>query len=166
MNRAARGGRDPQALDRGAFAALLAHDFPGNIRELENLLEGAATLSRGGVIRVEDLQWLPNRSMDPLGVDSPGGGDVPNLRLAVVRADISSTFTGDDGTPVQQPILTTTAARAVADGLNWEALTPAEVLGRFETTFDRAPSGQGRPIGLAEIEGSLPPAPGIAEGAA
>ncbi len=92
--------------------------------------------------------------------------DVPNLRLAVVRADIYSTFTGDDGTPVQQPILTTTAARAVADGLNWEALTPAEVLGRFETTFDRAPSGQGRPIVLAEIEGSLPPAPGIAEGAA
>lgn len=92
--------------------------------------------------------------------------DVPNLRLAVVRADIYSTFTGDDGTPVQQPILTTTAARAVADGLNWEALTAAEVLGRFETTFDRAPSGQGRPIGLSEIEGSLPPAPGIAEGAA
>ena len=82
---AARGGRDPQALDRGAFAALLAHDFPGNIRELENLLEGAATLSRGGVIRVEDLQWLPNRSMDPLGIDSPGGGDAPNLRLLEER---------------------------------------------------------------------------------
>ncbi|MEP6802613.1 MAG: sigma 54-interacting transcriptional regulator [Acidobacteriota bacterium] len=81
----AREGRDPQTLDRGAFAALLAHDFPGNVRELENLLEGAATLSRDGVIRVEDLQWLPNRSLDSSGNDSPGGGDAPNLRLLEER---------------------------------------------------------------------------------
>ncbi|HEX4441481.1 MAG TPA: sigma 54-interacting transcriptional regulator [Thermoanaerobaculia bacterium] len=35
---AAREGRDVPTLDRDAYAALLAHDFPGNIRELENLL--------------------------------------------------------------------------------------------------------------------------------
>ncbi len=92
--------------------------------------------------------------------------DVPNLRLATVRVDVYSTFTGDDGGPVQQPILTTTAVRSIADSLNWEALTAAEVLGRFGATFDRGPSGQGRPIVLAPIEGSLPPAPQDAEGAA
>src|SRR6202022_2659402 len=58
---AAREGRDVPALDREAYASLLGHDFPGNIRELENLLEGAAALSQGGVIRLEDLQWLRGR---------------------------------------------------------------------------------------------------------
>src|SRR5580765_8210692 len=59
---AAREGREVPSLDREAFAALLSHGYAGNIRELENLLEGAAALSRGGVIRLEDLQWLPSRS--------------------------------------------------------------------------------------------------------
>ena len=56
---AAREGREAPSLDRDAYAALLSHDFPGNIRELENLLEGAAALSQGGAIRRDDLQWLP-----------------------------------------------------------------------------------------------------------
>jgi transcriptional regulator with PAS, ATPase and Fis domain len=59
---AIREGREPLVLERDAFAALLSHGFAGNVRELENLLEGAATLARGGVIRLEDLQWLPGQS--------------------------------------------------------------------------------------------------------
>jgi transcriptional regulator with GAF, ATPase, and Fis domain len=59
---AIREGREPLVLERDAFAALLSHSFGGNVRELENLLEGAATLARGGVIRLEDLQWLPGQS--------------------------------------------------------------------------------------------------------
>jgi two-component system response regulator HydG len=77
---AAREGRDAPALDRDAYAALLSHDFPGNIRELENLLEGAAALSQGGTIRREDLQWLPR---GPVRVEAPSGaeeGEVPDLR--------------------------------------------------------------------------------------
>jgi len=68
-------------VDREAFAALLAHDFAGNIRELENLLEGAAALSRAGVIRLEDLQWLPGRAAGSLSdVEPPQDGEIPNLR--------------------------------------------------------------------------------------
>ena len=82
--------------------------------------------------------------------------DVPNLRLASVRVDIYTTFTGGDGTPVQQPILTTSAARATADALDWEALTAAEVLGRFETRYERNAAGQATPIVLAPPEGQTP----------
>ncbi|MGE5595506.1 MAG: hypothetical protein ACM3S1_05660 [Hyphomicrobiales bacterium] len=89
--------------------------------------------------------------------------DVPNLRLGAVRVDVYSTFTGSDGTPVQKPILTTTADRAVADDLAWEALTPEEILGRFETHFERAPNGQPVPVGLPPVEGSLPEQPRAAE---
>jgi hypothetical protein len=74
--------------------------------------------------------------------------DVPNLRLASARVDIYSTFTGSDGTPVQRPILTTTASREAADSVTWEALEPVEILGRFDTNYDRAANGQGHPIEL------------------
>jgi len=77
---AAREGKEVPTLDREAFAALLAHDYAGNIRELENLLEGAASLSRGGVIRLEDLQWLPSRVAGTLEPEAPIESDVPNLR--------------------------------------------------------------------------------------
>jgi len=84
--------------------------------------------------------------------------DVPNLRLALVRVDVYATFTEKDGQAVQKPILSATAERAVADDLTWEALTPAEILARFETIFDRSPSGQGRPIELPAVEGVPPEA--------
>ncbi|HEY5475431.1 MAG TPA: hypothetical protein VIK11_01840 [Tepidiformaceae bacterium] len=90
--------------------------------------------------------------------------DVPNLRLGVVRVDVYSIFTGADGTPVQQPILTTTAERAIADELASGALTPAEFLGRFDTHYQKTETGQALAIVLPPVEGTLPPSPG-AEGA-
>jgi hypothetical protein len=85
--------------------------------------------------------------------------DVPNLRLNAVRVDVYSTFTGADGTPVQRPILTSTADRATADDLTWEAFTPEEILARFDTRYDRQPSGQPSPIALEPVEGTLPDQP-------
>jgi DNA-binding NtrC family response regulator len=83
---AAREGRDVPALDREAYASLLGHDFPGNIRELENLLEGAAALSQGGTIRRDDLQWLP-AAADLLvpGMAAPGEDEIPDLRALEER---------------------------------------------------------------------------------
>jgi transcriptional regulator with GAF, ATPase, and Fis domain len=79
---AAREGKALPVLDREAYAALLAHDFPGNIRELENLLEGAAALSQGGVLRREDLQWLPRPEIREVTGEAPESEaeDVADLR--------------------------------------------------------------------------------------
>lgn len=82
--------------------------------------------------------------------------DVPNLRLGYVRADIYSTFAGADGTPEQRPIITVTADRSTADSLDWEALTPEEVLRRFGATYERAAAGQPVPIELPPLEGQPP----------
>ncbi len=90
--------------------------------------------------------------------------DVPNLRLGYARVDVYATFTGEDGAPVQRPILTVTAERAIADGMTWEALTAEEILGRFGATFERGTSGQPVPIELPAVEGQ-PPRP-IEEAAA
>jgi two-component system response regulator PilR (NtrC family) len=51
-------GTPRPALTQSAVSALEHHPFPGNVRELENVLERAMALSDGGSIGVEDL-YLP-----------------------------------------------------------------------------------------------------------
>jgi two-component system, NtrC family, response regulator PilR len=47
------------ALGKDALAALQSYAFPGNVRELENILERAITLSTGGEISAADIQLRP-----------------------------------------------------------------------------------------------------------
>lgn len=48
-------GQRPPELSAAAERALLRHDYPGNVRELENILERAFTLCEDGRIEVADL---------------------------------------------------------------------------------------------------------------
>ncbi len=45
----------PKVLSREAILALQAYDFPGNVRELENILERSVTLSDSNLIDAADL---------------------------------------------------------------------------------------------------------------
>ncbi len=54
-----------------AMEVLMGYDWPGNIRELENVIERAAILCRNGVIEPQDFS-LPNAS---LSLSAGGGGD-------------------------------------------------------------------------------------------
>jgi len=56
---AAASGAAPARLTPEALAALGRYDFPGNIRELENILERAVALSAGGEIGIDDLRLTP-----------------------------------------------------------------------------------------------------------
>jgi sigma-54 dependent transcriptional regulator, acetoin dehydrogenase operon transcriptional activator AcoR len=49
------GGKDIQTLSPEAMRLLMTHPFPGNIRELENILEYASILCPGGLIQVEHM---------------------------------------------------------------------------------------------------------------
>jgi DNA-binding NtrC family response regulator len=57
-------GREPLTLSNRAFAQLRKHPFPGNVRELKNLLERAVVLADGARIEPEHLLF-----------DAPGGND-------------------------------------------------------------------------------------------
>jgi two-component system response regulator PilR (NtrC family) len=70
-------GRDGATLDADAREALLAHDFPGNVRELENVLERALTLAGGEPIRAEHIQ-----------IRRPGPAAVPAADLEGKLADV------------------------------------------------------------------------------
>jgi two-component system response regulator PilR (NtrC family) len=51
-------GRPGLQLSPEAMRALQAYDYPGNVRELENIIERAVTLAGGSKIGVEDLPAL------------------------------------------------------------------------------------------------------------
>jgi two-component system, NtrC family, response regulator AtoC len=87
---ATRLGRQVQGLSPDALRLLLAHDWPGNVRQLENALERAVLLARGARVEAEDL---PPEVRDPAQSASAGqdfGDDlsikrrVPELERALI----------------------------------------------------------------------------------
>lgn len=53
---ARRHGRLAMQMDPKALDALVARDYPGNVRELEHLIEAAVVLSPGPTVTLEDLE--------------------------------------------------------------------------------------------------------------
>jgi two-component system, NtrC family, response regulator PilR len=77
--------RDLRVTD-AALQALREYQFPGNVRELENVLERAATLCVGGVIDTADLQLRPRKAQSP---ELPHHASVPSgERLGDALEDI------------------------------------------------------------------------------
>ena len=70
---ATESGAPPSRLSTKASEAIAAYDFPGNIRELENVLERAIALSGSSEIQLDDLQLTPSRG----GEAEPAG---PNAK--------------------------------------------------------------------------------------
>jgi two-component system, NtrC family, response regulator PilR len=74
LARLARGqGLPVPQLSSRARSALLEYRFPGNVRELENILERAMTLSSGGEIDVGDIQLRHGAEDQPSSANPTGG---------------------------------------------------------------------------------------------
>ena len=63
-------GESPAELSPEAAEALGRHSFPGNVRELENILERAVALCEGQVISIEDL-GLTGPAQNPAAAPAP-----------------------------------------------------------------------------------------------
>jgi len=101
-----RNGKRIGGLTRDAREALLRYDYPGNVRELENLVERAVILTRDEVIDLEDL---------PLGVKEREGEPSGETSLTVLVEDLERRMIRE--------------ALARADGVQTRA---AEILGISE----------------------------------
>ncbi len=67
-------GRDVAGVSAEAMALLMEHDYPGNVRELENILEHAFVLCRHGLISREHLPASVRGGADrPAESPSPAG---------------------------------------------------------------------------------------------
>jgi DNA-binding NtrC family response regulator len=73
-------GRVFAGFSSAALAALRAYAFPGNVRELSNVVERAAVLARGQTIQPEDLP--PHVARAAAGGTAPGGPGTNPLRIA------------------------------------------------------------------------------------
>ncbi len=79
------------ALSPQALQALCSYPFPGNVRELENILERALAFANDGVIEVADLALkpLPNTAADtaslPLGTNDASDARSPAFAQPAAR---------------------------------------------------------------------------------
>ena len=62
-------GKDVVGVSDEVLGRLMEHDYPGNVRELENIIEHAFVLCRGGLDRTAHLP--PQRSRHVHGRDRP-----------------------------------------------------------------------------------------------
>jgi Nif-specific regulatory protein len=76
-----RHGHRINKFSKSALARLEAHEFPGNIRELENLIESAVVLCDGDEIGVSDLRVSPRVLTDPHDRAALGDPAVPLAQL-------------------------------------------------------------------------------------
>lgn len=70
----------PQISDQ-AMVALITYPFPGNVRELENILERAITLCESNTITLDDLQLPQSRGTDEIATveeSKPNGLQLEN----------------------------------------------------------------------------------------
>jgi two-component system response regulator HydG len=74
-------------LGPGVMQFLLAYDYPGNVRELENLIEQGVALSTNGVVRVEDIEVKKDAVRPP-----PGSQTLADVVAGAERQAILSTI--------------------------------------------------------------------------
>jgi transcriptional regulator with PAS, ATPase and Fis domain len=71
------------AMSDGALQRLISHDWPGNIRELQNAIERAVALSSESVLTADDLVSVPNRAST---TDGPNNNEIVPLKELERRA--------------------------------------------------------------------------------
>jgi len=86
---AAENGKAVTGVDPTARDLLLKYDFPGNVRELENIIERAVVITRTNLVGVDDLPFGPE-SVETGTYPMPGAGarlreEVEKLEIRMIR---------------------------------------------------------------------------------
>jgi Nif-specific regulatory protein len=125
-----RHGRPQVAIGDDALARLKAHSFPGNIRELEHVIESAVVMCDGDVIRARDLALAERRRT--------ASGTMPALSLPPTGVVV-----GDPNVTLQQ--LEGEHLRLVLDAVKGNQSEAARRLGIGRNTLARKLAGEPEP---------------------
>lgn len=101
--------REPKRIDPRALEVLTKYHWPGNVRELENVIERAAILAQGGLIKPDDLA-LPIGVHGTLDSAHHGGGSL--LGSAVSLRDVEKVH-----------------IKGVLEGVHWNKNVASKILG-------------------------------------
>lgn len=124
---AAQGGNAAMELSGDAISALQAYHFPGNVRELENILERASTLCEDGKIRASDLQLNPGNASAAAHAMPAGpatGAAAPNSPASTQETQLPVTNLEDHLASIERAII----ERALEE-CRWNRTAAAEKLG-------------------------------------
>src|SRR6266576_537220 len=87
-----RAGRNIRSIDKKTLDLLQSYDWPGNIRELQNVIERSVILTSGDVFAVDEL-WLSRRtpSQTPRVETSPAMNVEPRSEREIIEAALAET---------------------------------------------------------------------------
>jgi two-component system response regulator AtoC len=77
-------GSSIKNISPAAMAALMHHDWPGNIRELENAIERAIVLAEGATLEIENFVF----GKAGMSNSHPEGGDYYGFSLKAAQAEL------------------------------------------------------------------------------
>jgi two-component system response regulator PilR (NtrC family) len=121
----------PPRLSDQAMARLVDYAFPGNVRELENLLHRAVTLASGDLIEAEDL----GIGAEPMAPED----DASDSKAAVAVEAVASVARAPSAAPEQPPLPTDLVA--YLDAVERDVLQRALERYRFNRTAAGASLG-------------------------
>ena len=96
-----RYGRPARTVSAEAMARIMSYPFPGNVRELENVIEQSVVMARGEVIHAADLPAAlaatETADADGLPVSAAVNGDLPRLLETLEKKIVLETLATFDG---------------------------------------------------------------------
>src|SRR6266508_370398 len=87
-------GNSVRVISKDAMAQMIAYQWPGNIRELQNIIERAVILCRGP--ELELAADLHQSSADPARLPTPASAPLPSTLEAVERGHLLKVLTETD----------------------------------------------------------------------
>ena len=103
--------RNPKKLSAAAEKTLLQYNFPGNVRELEHIIERAIIFAEGNTIQLEDLS------------------------LPTDRKSTSHYYSGEDDTVISLEDIEKVHIKKALDKNNWNRENTARILGISQKTL-------------------------------
>jgi len=86
-----RAGKNIRSIDQKTLALLQSYDWPGNIRELQNIIERSIILSSADVFSVDEL-WLSGRTSPQASrIQAPALNDEARSERKIIEAALAET---------------------------------------------------------------------------